>query len=525
MAHLPQLTDAQFEDVVEQLSTLLRLDPNTIEFDDIRAALVSTLAKRESLAGYLEADTIVFLIDAIAAIGVYTQYSIDAAWAEGNLHTALGNASIRAIIRTLGVRQRRKIPAQMTALFTHSGVANENDPLNPQTIPAYSTFVVGGNNFFNREPIRFIKRRDFVFHADNTHPWGIWGSGKTASDTIWVSDYNANKLFAYNAVTGEYDSSKDIDLHTDNADARGIWSDGTTMWVVNAGAITSARKLFAYTISNGTQNTSEEFDLVTNDNPRGIARRDAPEDDDEATSTWWISDADGIAYAYSTADTNPQQPDKNINLQIISPATTGLWADTENDRLYSVSHTRCSHVFDISGEDLLDENDINIPNREFNLADQNSSPRGIWSNGTTLWVVDAGRAYSYHLDTGVRGEQEPSEKTATLYQGTIKEVEYTVGAEAQDYARFVSEESNFQVADEDVRVSFGTEPNIELLEVVHDPLWRYRNRNTVGGAHQIHNVSAGFYVVRWLSGIKIRYTELWETFDCRYKVEYQICTD
>ena len=109
-----QLTDGQFEDIIEQLSTLVRLDPNQVEFADIRAALTRELATKESLTGYLEADTIVFLIDAIAAIGVYTQYSVDAAWAEGNLHTALGDASIRALIRTLGVRQRRKIPAQMS---------------------------------------------------------------------------------------------------------------------------------------------------------------------------------------------------------------------------------------------------------------------------------------------------------------------------------------------------------------------------------------------------------------------------
>ena len=311
MAHLPQLTDAQFEDVVEQLGTLLRLDPNTIEFDDIRAALVSTLAKRESLAGYLEADTIVFLVDAIAAIGVYTQYSIDAAWAEGNLHTALGDASIRAIIRTLGVRQRRKIPAQMTALFTHSGDINLNAPLDSQTIPAYSTFVVSGNNFFNRQPISFFKRKDFVFHADNTNPWGIWGDGTT----IWISDPTASKLFAYNAETGEYTSSKDITLDAANADARGIWGDGTTIWVVNADGTSS--KLFAYKLTSGDtfgdHDSTKDKDLHDdNDEPRGVAQGD---------DTWWISDADGTAYGYmvETGTGMTRDSDKDLDLTEISP--------------------------------------------------------------------------------------------------------------------------------------------------------------------------------------------------------------
>ena len=88
----------------------------------------------------------------------------------------------------------------------------------------------------------------------------------------------------------------------------------------------------------------------------------------------------------------------------------------------------------------------------------------------------------------VRGEQEAREKTVTLYQGTIRELELDVGAEAQDYARFVSEEKNFQIADEDVRVAL----NDQALDVVHDPLWRYRNRNTASGSHQVNNVVQDF---------------------------------
>ena len=132
-------------DLLEPLrrtSTPAIIDINRIEFEDIREILVRMISEREALGAFLEADTVVFLIDAMAALGAYTQYSIDTAWLESNIHTAISPAAVRAIVRTLGVRQRRKTPAHMQVRITqpeHKSVL----------IPAYSTMSVDGGIVFH----------------------------------------------------------------------------------------------------------------------------------------------------------------------------------------------------------------------------------------------------------------------------------------------------------------------------------------------------------------------------------------
>jgi len=48
-----------------------------------------------------------------------------------------------------------------------------------------------------------------------------------------------------------------------------------------------------------------------------------------------------------------------------------------------------------------------VESREFALAETNRAPRGIWSNGTTAWVSDSGRErlFAYDLETGERDEE------------------------------------------------------------------------------------------------------------------------
>jgi len=140
-----------------RLSDLIRLDPNRIEFEDVRTALRAALAEREELGAFIDADTMAFLIDAVAAVGAYAQYSIDAAWGEGNLHTARLASSIRAITRTLGVRQRRKEPASFPATFTRTGVLTS--ALN---VPAFTRFRCGEAACFNREAFSFGENENQV---------------------------------------------------------------------------------------------------------------------------------------------------------------------------------------------------------------------------------------------------------------------------------------------------------------------------------------------------------------------------
>lgn len=142
------MDDATFQANLQKLSELIHLDPNRIEFEDLRQMLLYALAKKENVVGFMDSDTIVFLVDAIAALGTYTQYSIDAAYGEGHLHSARLDTSIRAMVRSLGVRQKRKTPACFTArLVRPTGWAQS------MTIAPYTKFMVSNTAFFNREAI------------------------------------------------------------------------------------------------------------------------------------------------------------------------------------------------------------------------------------------------------------------------------------------------------------------------------------------------------------------------------------
>ncbi len=142
----------KFNTKIQALSNLVQLDTNRIEWEDIREMLAFAIARRDQLIGFMDADTFTFVMDSIAALGAYTQYSIDTAYGEGNLHTARLSESQRAIIRTLGVRQRRKLPSSCKVRLTRELTPPSTPAL---TIPEYTVFSINGNSFFNRKAVGF----------------------------------------------------------------------------------------------------------------------------------------------------------------------------------------------------------------------------------------------------------------------------------------------------------------------------------------------------------------------------------
>ena len=72
---------------------------------------------------------------------------------------------------------------------------------------------------------------DFVGpnNSGNDAAWGIWSDG----EVMYVSDFDDDKLYAYDLDTKQRISDKDINLTGDNDNPRGIWSDGETIWVVD----------------------------------------------------------------------------------------------------------------------------------------------------------------------------------------------------------------------------------------------------------------------------------------------------
>ena len=179
----------------------------------------------------------------------------------------------------------------------------------------------------------------FDLVSNNSTPRGVWGN----DDTIWVANDGAgatDKLYAYNRSDGSRDSSSDFDnLNTaGNNDVRGICSDGTTMFVADSGD----DEIYAYRMSDTTRISTREVTLDSaNNSPQGLSC--------DRTHLWVAEDNDDL--------------------------TSKIFVYLRSDE---------SHVstLDIGASTLSPSSTVGAIN--------NNDQRGMWSNGTTLFVVDHG---------------------------------------------------------------------------------------------------------------------------------------
>ena len=178
--------------------------------------------------------------------------------------------------------------------------------------------------------------------AANTGAQGLWSNGTT----LWVADLFAQKLFAYTLPGGERDNTKDIALEATYP--RDLWSDGTTVWVVD-----HFRNVYAYTLADGTRDTTNSFPstlITANLVPRGVSS--------DGTTLWVADDEDARLYAYTLATGSHD----TTNYRVLDPGNTaprGVWADAEGSTWYVVdAEDRVVYVYG--------------PNRTW--ASQNSGP-------------------------------------------------------------------------------------------------------------------------------------------------------
>ena len=93
-------------------------------------------------------------------------------------------------------------------------------------------------------------------------------------------------------------------------------------------------------------------------------------------------------YAWKVDDDIELHPDNDGPWSIWSDGTTMWVLDQGDDKLYA--YTLSGGARDTS--------------KEFDLHSENGSPWGIWSDGTTMWVADEGdrKLYAYTLSGGAR---------------------------------------------------------------------------------------------------------------------------
>ncbi len=193
------------------------------------------------------------------------------------------------------------------------------------------------------------EEREFQLSDRNRAPRGVWSDRTTA----WVSDSGRDRLFAYDLASGERLPERDIELAERNSDARGIWSDGQTLWVLDAGE----DSLFAYELESGGLLGEYALDSRNSD-PRGIW---------SDRVTIWISDAGA-------------SPRSLFAYRLPVPADE----QGAEDGNATLKRVRDEDFKELSGA-------------------SNNSPRGIWSDGDFMYVVDAsdGKIYTYNMPDSI----------------------------------------------------------------------------------------------------------------------------
>lgn len=129
--------------------TQFRLDEVSPDIEQIGAQLIYLLSgKSDAWTDVIPTGVGRTLIDFIALTGGYAQQSIAASINEAYLDPARTPNAIYAMMRMLGVRVQRRLPASVSVQLTKTGTDFVR-------IPEFSTWTVGGRPFYNRTDILF----------------------------------------------------------------------------------------------------------------------------------------------------------------------------------------------------------------------------------------------------------------------------------------------------------------------------------------------------------------------------------
>ena len=217
-------------------------------------------------------------------------------------------------------------------------------------------------------------------------PTGVWSDGQT----VWIVDNaaaGADSLFAYELQSGERQADRELELDRRNRFSHGIWSDGELVWIADSGQ----DRLFVYHLESGERNEERELELAErNSDPRGI----------------W-SDGEVIYVLDSVKDAlfvyNLEAGDLLAEhaLDKLNRSPRGIWSDGV---AIWVSDDGAKRLFayEVGDTALTRNEDLEFTFRSL-LKAGNGDPRGIWSDGDVVWVVDEqdDKVYSYNIPDAI----------------------------------------------------------------------------------------------------------------------------
>ena len=368
----------------------------TIEIDDNDAALVGfeeasrTVAEGDSLSLKVVVDPY-FAGDPSDTCVVSSEFSLDLTVEDPQGALSPGTP-VPSQVTFAPCQQSVEIPLEFVELAGDADVVftlGSPDDLDSRIILIAPTLnvAVEDSGRFHKEPVNDFNTLD---DAGNNSPSGIWSNGTT----MWVADYDADKIYAYSMQTKQRVADEDFDTLGDagNNDPAGLWSDGTTMWVADP----EDDKVYAYDLATKARDDTRDFDTLGDvgepqTHPEGIWSNGA---------TMWISEGDNSGskiYAYNL-ETKARESEKDIDTLSVaenhypralwSNGTT-IWAaeystlTPENTQLFAYSHATKNR------QENWDHNNL--------IPAGNEEPGGIWAGGATMWVSDDGddKIYAY----------------------------------------------------------------------------------------------------------------------------------
>ncbi len=315
--------------------------------------------------------------------------SVGGTWTDGTTMWRIEgrNESLVAYDMTTG----RRDPARSITASLLQGLVRDSDLWSDGTT---MWILAGGFDFEGHKLWAFSMAtwerdgaKDVEFR-DGFGPGAIWSDGAT----IWVTDRFA--VLAYDWATGRREPAKDI--RSEYFRVHDIWSDGTTMWIAGQPDQYEPQqpKVRAYDLATGQRVPAREID--TGDLVPGTLGSDG--------RTMWIGDREDNLYAYRLSTGNRESA-KDVSLlsrPVLVPR--GLWSNGRKAWVLT-DYPEEIWVYDLA----TGHRDFVVrPERVLGRRQLTSYPSDIWSDGTTMWIAYRGdryeehRLYAYDLATGQR---------------------------------------------------------------------------------------------------------------------------
>ena len=314
--------------------------------------------------------------------GVVARYTASVPYDVTNLTVAATALHTNAMVSILPADADANTAGHQVALAVGSNDITITVTPSSGSARTYTVTVTRGTFITSRNPAQDF---DTLKTAGNTDIIDLWSDGTT----MWVSDDEDDKIYAYKMSDKTRDPSKDFDtslLRKDtHKEVRGIWSDGTTIWILDG----ADKKIYAYSLTTKQREPSKDFGTLS------AAGNNAGWHLWSDGTTMWVTDYyDAKIYAYKMSDKS-RDPSKDfyINADGLWSDGTTMWvADREDAKIYA---------YNLASKQREPAKDFDTL-----VVAGNEHPRGLWSDGTTMWVSDPwdDKIYAYRQPPAPSGD-------------------------------------------------------------------------------------------------------------------------